>query len=150
LPRLISGGRHPAQNPTFPQLSAESERRKNPQPVEIGVSLRRVFADVGYRGHNAPSGTGLRVFTAGQKRGVTDRIKRLMRRRSAVEPVIGHVKNEHRMGRNYLAGREGDATNAVLAAVGYNFRLLVAWLAALWRVWMLVAFGAEWRHRRPA
>jgi IS5 family transposase len=117
---------------------------------QIGVSLRRVFADAGYRGHNAPSGAGLQVFTAGQKRGVTDRIKRLMRRRSAVEPVIGHVKNEHRMGRNYLAGREGDATNAVLAAAGYNFRLLVAWMAALWRVWMLVAFGAEWRHRRPA
>ena len=34
LPRLIAGGRHPAQNPTFPQLSAESERRRNPQPVE--------------------------------------------------------------------------------------------------------------------
>ncbi|WP_245424685.1 MULTISPECIES: transposase, partial [Rhizobium] len=49
------------------------------------------------------------------------------RRRSAVEPVIGHIKNEHRMDRNYLAGQQGDAINAVLAAVGYNFSLLLNW-----------------------
>jgi hypothetical protein len=45
-----------------------------------------------------------------------------MKRRAAVEPVIGHVKAEHRMGRNYLKGRDGDRINAVLAAAGYNFR----------------------------
>jgi IS5 family transposase len=54
-----------------------------------------------------------------------------MRRRSAVEPVIGHGKNEHRMDRNYLAHRSGDANNAVLAAVGYNFSLLIRWLKLL-------------------
>jgi transposase, IS5 family len=43
-----------------------------------------------------------------------------LRRRSAVEPVIGHAKAEHSMGRNYLAGTHGDAANAVLAAAGYN------------------------------
>ena len=47
--------------------------------------------------------------------------------------MIGHLKSDHRMDRNYLAGRAGDAANAVLAAVGYNFRLLLAWLAALLR-----------------
>jgi IS5 family transposase len=46
-----------------------------------------------------------------------------MRRRSAVEPVIGHIKNEHRMGRNYLAYSQGDAINAILTAAGYNFPL---------------------------
>ncbi|APO70401.1 hypothetical protein IE4872_PC00384 (plasmid) [Rhizobium gallicum] len=50
-----------------------------------------------------------------------------MRRRSAVEPVIGHLKNEHRMDRNYLAGQPGDAINAVLAAAGYYFSLLLRW-----------------------
>ena len=59
---------------------------------------------------------------------MTPKIKREMRRRSAVEPVIGHLKAEHRMDRNYLAHRAGDATNAVLAAAGYNFRLLIRWL----------------------
>ncbi len=56
-----------------------------------------------------------------------------MRRRAAVEPVIGHVKAEHRLGRNYLKGRVGDRINAVLAAAGYNFSLLLRWLAELLR-----------------
>jgi hypothetical protein len=53
---------------------------------------------------------------------LTETIKRELRRRSAVEPVIGHAKAEHRMGRNYLVGTQGDAANAVLATAGYNFR----------------------------
>ena len=54
-----------------------------------------------------------------------------MRRRAAIEPVIGHLKAEHRMGRNYLAHHAGDAVNAVLAAAGYNFHLLLRWLERL-------------------
>ncbi len=111
---------------------------------QIGVSLKTVFADAGYRGHNAPPGP--RVYTSGQKRGVTSRVKRLLRRRSAVEPVIGHVKNEHRMGRNYLHGRRGDAANAILAAVGYNFRLLLVWLATILRILLAVLSN----HATPA
>jgi IS5 family transposase len=61
---------------------------------------------------------------------VTPKIKRELRRRSAVEPVIGHLTAEHRMGRNYLWFRRGDAANAVIAAVGYNFRWLIRWLVA--------------------
>jgi IS5 family transposase len=56
-----------------------------------------------------------------------------MRRRAAVEPVIGHMKAEHRMGRNYLKGRGGDRINAVLAAAGYNFSLLLRWVERLLR-----------------
>jgi IS5 family transposase len=97
----------------------------------IGNELSRILADAGYRGHNAPDSHKFRVFTSGQKRRVTPAIKREMRRRSAVEPVIGHLKNEHRMDRNYLAGKQGDAINAVLAAVGYNFSLLLRWFREL-------------------
>lgn len=56
-------------------------------------------------------------------------IKRALRRRAAVEPVIGHLKQDHRMGRNFLAFTEGDANNAMLA--GYNFSLLLNWLRLL-------------------
>ena len=94
----------------------------------IGMGLDRILADAGYRGHNAPLSHKLKVYTSGQKRRMTPAIKREMRRRAAIEPVIGHIKNEHRMGRNYLAHTEGDAINAVLAAAGYNFRLLLTWL----------------------
>jgi IS5 family transposase len=57
-----------------------------------------------------------------------------MKRRAAVEPVIGHIKAEHWMDRNYLKGREGDRINAVLAAAGYNFSLLLRWLRLLCQI----------------
>jgi transposase, IS5 family len=57
-----------------------------------------------------------------------------MRRRAAVEPVIGHLKNEHRMDRNYLHHRSGDANNAILAAIGYKFSFLLRWLELLLRL----------------
>jgi transposase, IS5 family len=99
--------------------------------AQIGATLSRIVADRGYRGHNAPPGHKFKVYISGQRRRVTQTIKRKLRRRSAVEPVIGHAKSEHRMGRNYLAGTQGDAANAVLAAAGYNFRRLLEWLALL-------------------
>ena len=116
--------------------------------AQIGVSLARIVADRGYRGHKAPPDQRFKVYISGQRRGVTDAIKRDLRRRSAVEPVIGHVKTEHRMGRNFLKGRHGDAANAVLAAAGYNFRRLLAWLAALWRAFVVAWLTAL--HDPPA
>ncbi len=104
----------------------------------VGNTIQRIVADKGYRGHNAPPDYKLRVYLSGQKRGVTPQIKRDLKRRAAVEPVIGHLKAEHRMERNYLAHRAGDAANAVLAAAGYNFRLLVRWLS-LWLLEILRA-----------
>jgi IS5 family transposase len=96
-----------------------------------GIETRRIHVDKGYRGHNHTH--KFRVWISGQVRRVTATIRREMKRRAAVEPVIGHLKAEHRMGRNYLKGPEGDRINAVLAAAGYNFGLLLRWLAELWR-----------------
>jgi len=94
-----------------------------------GIETKRIHVDKGYRGHNHPQ--RFRVWISGQVRRVTASIRREMKRRAAVEPVIGHVKAEHRMDRNYLKGRDGDRINAVLAAAGYNFGLLLRWLAEL-------------------
>jgi IS5 family transposase len=93
---------------------------------QVGATIKRLVVDKGYRGHNAPEQYKFRIFISGQKRGLTQAIKRDLRRRSAVEPVIGHAKSDHRMDRNYLKGSQGDAINAVLAAAGYNFRRLLA------------------------
>jgi IS5 family transposase len=106
----------------------------------IGNTIERLHADAGYRGHNAPSEYKFKVYTSRQKRRVTPAIKREMKRRSAIEPVIGHTKNEHRMDRNYLAGRHGDANNAVLAAAGYNFRRLIRWLNDFLRIILALIF----------
>jgi transposase, IS5 family len=94
-----------------------------------GCEIERAYVDKGYRGHDAHNPR--RVFISGQKRGVFGTIKRELRRRSAIEPVIGHMKAEGHLGRCYLKGRDGDAANAVLTAVGYNFRRILAWLRAL-------------------
>jgi hypothetical protein len=108
----------------------------------IGNAIERILADKGYRGHNAPPDYKFRVFTSGQKRRMTRTIKRELRQRSAVEPVIGHLKSEHRMDRNYLWYRQGDSINAVLAAAGYNFRRLLGWLSRfLFQI--LTSFGLE-------
>ena len=65
----------------------------------LGNVLDRIIADAGYRGHNAPAEHKFRVYTAGQKRRVNQQIKREFKRRAAIEPVIGHLKDDHRMGR---------------------------------------------------
>lgn len=86
---------------------------------------KRLLADKGY---NASDKHRLKVFITGQERGITPQLKRELRRRATVEPVIGHLKSEDRMGRNILAHRAGDA---ILAAAGYNFPRLLVWLALL-------------------
>jgi IS5 family transposase len=90
-----------------------------------GRRIERVYVDKGYRGHGVKTAP---VYISGQKRGVFGVIKRELKRRSAVEPVIGHMKTDGHLGRNFLKGRLGDQVNAVLSAVGYNFRLILKWL----------------------
>ncbi|MET4259613.1 hypothetical protein ABIC09_004571 [Bradyrhizobium sp. S3.12.5] len=94
-----------------------------------GCAIERAYVDKGYRGHDAQNPR--RVFISAQKRGVFGIIKRELRRRSAIEPVIGHLKAEGHLGRCYRKGRAGDAANVILSAVGYNFRRILAWLRAL-------------------
>src|SRR5436309_3004184 len=109
------------------------------KPLRLtGRAIERAYVDKGYRGHHTPNPR--RVFMSGQKRGVFGRIKRELRRRSAIEAVIGHMKAEGHLGRCYLKGRAGDAANVILSAVGYNLRLVLAWLRTILRVVLLALF----------
>jgi len=94
-----------------------------------GCAIERAYVDKGYRGHQTKSPR--RVFISGQKRGVFGAIERELRRRSAIEPIIGHMKSDGHLGRCHLKGREGDAANVILTAVGHNLRRVLAWLRAL-------------------
>ena len=138
----------PRRCPATPTTATRSPTVIPEIETQIGATLARIVADRGYRGHNAPPDHKFKVYISGQRRRVTETIKRELRRRSAVEPVIGHAKAEHRMGRNYLAGTHGDAANAVLAAAGYNFRRLLEWLALLLST-ILAAFTAAASRERP-
>lgn len=97
-----------------------------------GCAIERVYVDKGYRGHHTKNPR--RIFISGQKRGVFGVIKRELRRRSAIEAVIGHMKAEGHLGRCYLKGRQGDAASLVLTAIGQNLRLVLAWLRILLRL----------------
>ena len=101
-----------------------------------GCEVERAYVDKGYRGHDTTNPR--RVFISGQKRGVFGAIKRELRRRSAIEAVIGHMKNDGHLGRCYLKGRDGDAANIILTATGYNLRLVLAWLRELLRIILTV------------
>jgi transposase, IS5 family len=100
-----------------------------------GCAIERAYVDRGYRGH--ATANPRRVFISGQKRGIFGVIKRELRRRSAIEPVIGHMKSDGHLGRCHLKGREGDAANVILTAVGHNLRRVLAWLRALLRLILL-------------
>jgi transposase, IS5 family len=101
-----------------------------------GVEPERTYVDRGYRGHDYAKKE--RVFLAGQRRGLTPTIKRELRRRSAIEPMIGHMKEDGRLGRNHLLGATGDAMNALLVAAGHNLRLILNWLR-LCVAWLIAA-----------
>ena len=108
-----------------------------------GCAIERAYVDKGYRGHDTANPR--RVFISDQKRGVFGIIKRELRRRSAIEPVIGHMKTDGHLGRCHLKGREGDAANVILTAVGHNLRRILARLRDLLRLILL----ALWRAFAP-
>jgi hypothetical protein len=138
--RKIEGD--PALEDRFGPLLDLAHRVRHQEPRQLtGVAARRIHGDKGYRGHNYPD--RFRVWISGQVRRVTKAIRREMRRRAAVEPVIGHLKEDHRMRRNHLKGREGDRINAVLAAAGYNFSLLRRWFDQLLRVLLLILYRSR-------
>ena len=101
------------------------------QQVELvtGRVVKEVFVDRGYRG-NDYAGDGAVYITGNRgKTKAGPALRRRKKRRSAVEPKIGHLKSDNRMGRNFLKGVEGDKINALLAGVGANLRKL---LKAFW------------------
>ena len=88
-----------------------------------GSVIEEVFVDRGYRGHGVE---GTAVYISGQRRGIkTRRLRRSQKRRQAIEPVIGHLKSDGLLGRNYLKGTEGDQMNVTLSCAGHNLRLIL-------------------------
>ena len=88
----------------------------------IGITPKEVYVDKGYKGNGVES---TKVYISGQKRGVTSSIKKRLKKRQAVEPIIGHLKHDHGMSRNYLRGSIGDKINALCAAIGFNLNKLL-------------------------
>jgi len=87
-----------------------------------------IFADRGYKGHDYKGRATVHI--AGRiKKSARDAMSRWKKRRAAVEPEIGHLKNDGRLGRNFLLGALGDMLNAILCGCGKNIRKLLAFLS---------------------
>lgn len=111
-----------------------------------GVAISDAYVDRGYRGHDYSGPAQVHVSGAGRK-GLSRSERQRRRRRSAVEPKIGHLKSDHRMERCFLAGLRGDAVNAVLAAAGANLRKLLRRFSYALIRWMDAAL--VWPNAHP-
>ena len=87
-------------------------------------TINNVYVDLGYRGVDQDN-PEVSIKHRGKYKGLTVKERRLLRRRQAIEPIIGHLKSDHRMNRCHLKGAQGDALHAVLCAAGYNIRWLL-------------------------
>lgn len=95
-----------------------------------GTRAKEAFVDLGYRGVEVD---GVTIYKARQKRGInTRRLKCALKRRNAIEPIIGHMKNDGMLGRNYLKGTLGDEMHAILCGAGHNIRLILRQLRFFW------------------
>jgi IS5 family transposase len=86
------------------------------------------FVDLGYRGVDADN-PDVHIVHRGKSKRITEQERKLLKRRQAIEPIIGHLKADHRMERCHLKGVTGDKLNAVLCAAGYNIQWLLRMIA---------------------
>jgi IS5 family transposase len=91
----------------------------------VGWKPQNAYCDRGYQGNPKKIGDTAIHLANRRKSSMKPSEWRWFRRRSAIEPVIGHMKGDHRMERNYLKGTDGDKMNAILAACGFNLRKLL-------------------------
>ncbi|NDE56501.1 MAG: hypothetical protein EB071_06445 [Gammaproteobacteria bacterium] len=109
---LIVGARTFPGNPYDGHtLSAQLEQTRT-FLQDVGVEPKEVFVDLGYRGVDQDN-PGVVIHHRGKIKSMSKQQKRWLRRRQAVEPVIGHLKSDHRMDRCWLKGELGDALHAV-------------------------------------
>jgi IS5 family transposase len=152
---LVVGARSFPGNPYDGHILAAQLEQTHILLEDTGKSPRQVFVDLGYRGVDRDN-PSVEIIHRGKYRSLTRQQRRCLRRRSAVEPTIGHLKSDHRMDRCWLPGQLGDALHTVLCATGYNLRWLLramvrlglkaAFLRSLWLALWAVISGNEPRR----
>lgn len=111
---------NPYDGHTLEKAIEQVERLTKQMPGDVVV-------DKGYQGHGYEGEATVHVVRTIPKR-ATRAVRRMLKRRAAVEPTIGHLKSENRLCRNHLTGKAGDRINTLLAAAGYNLRKLLRWI----------------------
>jgi len=118
---LILGARSFPNNPYDGHTLAEQIEQAS---ILSNSTIKDVYVDLGYRGVDQQN-PNVSIKHRGKYKRLNEKERRLLKRRQAIEPIIGHLKADHRMNRCHLKGAEGDAIHAVLCAAGYNIRWLL-------------------------
>ena len=116
---------NPYDGKTLTEVLAQAEKI-------CGMKPKHAYCDLGYRGHDYEGDIDIQIVNRFRKKKPCALLK-WWKRRSAIEPVIGHIKNDHGMDRNMLAGTSGDKVNVILAGVGFNLMKL---MKRLWRLFL--------------
>ena len=106
------------------QMSAVKSNAGRPRVQEPLTA----YVDLGYRGVDADN-LEIAIKHRGKFKTLTEQERKLLKRRQAIEPIIGHLKSDQRMDRCYFKGEQGDRLNAVLRAAGYNIKWLLRMIA---------------------
>lgn len=132
---------NPYDGHTFKQAMEQTERITGQKP-------EHVYSDKGYRGAEEVPGTTLHLTNKRKKR-LTRSQWRWLRRRSAIEPVFGHLKSDNRLERNHLQGEEGDRINAILSGCGFNLRKLMTAFCVYILNRLIVAYRSRKNDKPP-
>ena len=115
---------------TLPEVIKQYERLTDKKPKEL-------YVDRGYRGPKQVS--EVNIYVPQNKKEITKAQRKKHSRRAAIEPVIGHLKQDYRLQRNFLKGNIGDAINLMLSATAMNFkRVMNLWLTEANHCWKLI------------
>ena len=121
---LIVGARSFTGNPYDGHTLNEQVEQAAILMQATGMKPETVYVDLGYRGVDKDN-QGIAIKHRGKFKSMTDQEKKSLKRRQAIEPIIGHLKTDHRMNRCHLKGSLGDSLHAVLCAAGFNLRWLL-------------------------
>jgi IS5 family transposase len=125
---LIVGARAFPGNPYDGHTLNEQVEQASILIQALGTKPQTAYVDLGYRGVDKDN-LALDIKHRGKFNSLTDDEKQSLKRRQAIEPIIGHLKADHRMNRCHLKGSNGDSLHAVLCAAGFNIRWLVRMIA---------------------
>ena len=139
---LMVGARSFPGNPWDGHTLAEQIEQSAILLEDIGVKPKQVVVDLGYRGKDVDAANpDVQIIHRGRYKSMSKHERKLLKRRQAVEPAIGHLKSDHRMNRCWLKGAIGDALHALSCAVGYNLRWLMRAVLRLGLKGFLLAFA---------
>ncbi|WP_296293454.1 transposase [Limnohabitans sp.] len=125
---LIVGARAFPGNPYDGHTLNEQVEQASILIQALGTKPQTAYVDLGYRGVDKDN-LALDIKHRGKFNSLTDDEKQSLKRRQAIEPIIGHLKADHRMNRCHLKGSNGDSLHAVLCAAGFNIRWLLRMIA---------------------